>query len=880
MKNCYSISRLVLTSLLSILGLNTVAATFSDNLAPAIQIGPLAAPQQTATAGQITVGFADGVKMDVHGVGTLKGAVQFAQSHVTFAKDNETRVLPNIVQDRAALLMYFPADGDGPIKSLSVTAFNGGKELGTIGLASPENMPKSDQLNITSMKVEYSTKAWSALLPWSWLKPGLILKLKTSNGLEQTIGSIKFSAPSELVLQNIRIGMLTPPVAPTYLETDPAFAAVDYFQKIPISKLVVGQYSPVHLTKVTLANGTVYTSASTSNGDVYSGDLREQIGKTLISQGIHLANYGISSSGGSKHLQPLYYMKVVVHHSIGNYANGIKRHGLSGGAGYATLYDTRGNEFSHELGHNFGLGHYPKGIPGSVHSRTAGWGYDAARHRMIGNTDSSGRSASFTFVDGQKIDTFANHPYGKDAMAGGGPMGSISTYTQHTGFVAAFIQKSLESYGVVDPSSPSGYVKWNPQTLKMETLMDQNRRKPSSVGGPVVTLVGFYDPQQVLPSTIYPPMYGSYGMTYPLKAIDNNSVPSGCQLVVTPLLRAKNQIRLTQDLNGTRINANEMNKFHVNISPELLPAKLDIQCSKNDNWTTLATANINQSTIDWPQTTVVGREAGYGALANTNATIDSLVGSAAPLRTIEQLREMIGQKFGPIKSWTHNDNNAMAGQVFEYANPYNNGIMDYFILKSDGAYGYFPVNQTSNQNWKYIGSASGKIVNERIHPFDILKQKASSADELIRNYYSKNLQNWVWSESIWSNSQQGVVGNIYVYDNPHTRLREYFQLKTPNYGYFPTNGTSSVNWRYLANANQINSYKASSNRSAFEDDLKNWHGVSAFDSWSSSRTGVPGSLYFRDISGKRDYFSLKNQSYGWYPASQASNFDWEYLGTF
>lgn len=814
----------------------------------------------------ITLGYADNLVMEAQGIGTLKGVVQFAQSHVTFAKDNAKRILPNVVQDRASLLLYTPHASDNKIDSMTVVATNGSQQLGTISLSPPQDLPKSDQVNISDTRVEYSTKTWSARLPWNWHKPGLTLTLKSNTGLTQTVSGIEFSAPSELVLQHIRIGMLTTAPGPSFLETSPEIAAIDYFQKIPVSRLIVSQYNPINLNKVTLANGTVYTSVSRSTGSVYSGDMRENIGKALISTGINLANYGISSSGGTSHDQPAYFMQVVVHHSIGNYANGVQQHGLSGGNGMATLYDTQGNEFSHELGHNYGLGHYPNGFAGSVHTTTTGWGYDALKHRMIGNTNPWATDA--TFIDGQTVGKFGGHPYGKDAMAGGFSMGNVSRYTQHTGYVAKVIQKAFETFGVVDASTSTGYVKWNAASQKMETLVDNNRRKPSEVGGEVATVVGFYDPRQLLSSTVYPPMYGSYGMSYPSQNVPLDASKTVCKLVVT----GADATVSTQSLQGSRVNTNEMNKFHVNIKRALLPAKVDIQCSNVGGWATLATSNIATPSTPWPQTTKVGGAAGNSALANSKITLANTVENYLPLTNIATLRNIITSKLGPLKTWAYVDNAAEAGQIFEYANPYN-GLTDYFILKISGKYGYFPINQTSNATWKFIGSDKG-IVNRQPNPLDIRIQKASTADASVIKYYGRSLNNW-------SLSRAGAVDDIYVYDNPYNSMREYFALKSSRYDYFPTNGESSGAWAYLTNEKELNAHKSASDQHGFETRLKNWYGITAFNNWGDNgRNGTPGSIFVYNHWGKTHYFRLKTYSYWYFPTDQTSNGDWEYLGTY
>src|SRR5690625_5400247 len=81
--------------------------------------------------------------------------------------------------------------------------------------------------------------------------------------------------------------------------------------------------------------------------------------------------------------QPQLTQTVVSHHAQGEYSNGTQLHGLSGGNGMLTLIRSIGNEFSHEIGHHYGLGHYP-GRDGdddfwTTHHHDSGWGYIAHR---------------------------------------------------------------------------------------------------------------------------------------------------------------------------------------------------------------------------------------------------------------------------------------------------------------------------------------------------------------------------------------------------------------------------------------------------------------------------------------------------------------------
>lgn len=83
--------------------------------------------------------------------------------------------------------------------------------------------------------------------------------------------------------------------------------------------------------------------------------------------------------------------------------------------------------------------------------------------------------------------------------------------------------------------------------------------KPESFGVPVTTLVGYYDPKEVLPGYIYPAMHGAYGFIY----ADNSNVTddADCQLWVET---GSNIQRFK--LENIRLTSNAMNKFHINIA--------------------------------------------------------------------------------------------------------------------------------------------------------------------------------------------------------------------------------------------------------------------------------------------------------------------------
>jgi hypothetical protein len=522
--------------------------------------------------------------------------------------------------------------------------------------------------------LRYAADAWSAVLPAEWLRPGLRLRFNQGRA-EGELAAISVGAPTQLLLHTIDLGFLTPPRAAFAFAKDPE-AHREYFQTAPVSRLVVSQYATLHLKEVMLPTGVLLKDADPSKGGWHEGTMRQHIGKELISHGIDNANYGLHSTAGmGEKSHPYAVAQLTAHNSRGKYANGVQVHGGSGGNGMVTLDNSLGNEFSHEVGHNYGLGHYVDGFKGSVHRSAdqinSTWGWDADKSRFIPNF-SPVRTGKDATLEGQSQPPFDGRSYGFDAMAGGAPFSSFNRFTLYTPNTAAIIQQFLESKAIFDAASPTGFSKWDEATSRMmpyahrlesasrvsapikglseaslakllaandrvEVAMGDgnwtkeiplpaasaaNRgkifsvahgagyssvlhlngtevpvargfaqayvsdgkqwneatgaegseaRKPEDFGVPVVTLVGYYDPNQQLKSYVYPALHGALGFCY---ADDSARVnPADCQLVVETkagLLRFK--------LAGRRLDATCMNKFHVNVPAASQPRSVAIVC--------------------------------------------------------------------------------------------------------------------------------------------------------------------------------------------------------------------------------------------------------------------------------------------------------------
>ncbi|WP_449373930.1 M66 family metalloprotease [Arthrobacter psychrolactophilus] len=508
---------------------------------------PLADPLSgylTAAAADRGIGFHDvdksGAQRTIRNdlsVGPLSGMVEFAQNATVNPSGNEAAQMPDLVAERAALLLFTPTQATTKV---SVSASVNGVAKGQFELVAPDKLPATDaNFPASRPSVVYSERAWSVELPWDVVVPGLELTFTDASGANGTLpaSGITMAPPSELVINNIELGMLT--AAPTgndhaFINT-PAQSAADYFQTIPVSKLIMAKYETVQLNKVIVANGNIYTpeSPSVTNGDVYSGDMRENVGKAQVSTGINLANFGITS-GAMNQVQPSLFNQRIIHHSAGLYANGVASHGLSGGNGMATVYSTSGNELSHELGHSYGLGHYPgqnSSLTGdaatinATHNSESGWGYNAYRGVLRSNLNTGTFQPGGVSLNGLPFtETFANsYNYLVDAMSGGWVDSNYSNYTLHTGYSADTIQENWKDV-VPDLAYPSGYRTWNTATQSYVDAKIANTAfnylRPTAVGVPVVTLLGGYVPADASKAVLYPAFRSNYGnaFNYPAPA--------------------------------------------------------------------------------------------------------------------------------------------------------------------------------------------------------------------------------------------------------------------------------------------------------------------------------------------------------------------------
>lgn len=518
--------------------------------------------------------------------GSVSGMVQFAQVH-TISPDQKVESL-HLVGNRSAMLLFTPLQEIiNPKVKIVLNENSENMETITLDLNNPSKLPSvvtplDFQATFYKPNIAYNKNSWSIEIPKKWIQPNVKIYIQ-DGGFESLIENLVVGGASELYLHNIRLGMLT-----NYreLENDPEnndfegseTLVKDYFNKVPVSKVQVGNFAPVHLDKVVMPNGTIYTTYSDSVGGVYDGDMRHIIAKSMVSGGINNANYGVNSSEPSEWQKAL-ASQHTIHRAIGNYTNGVISHGLSGGNGMITLLGNTGNEFSHELGHSYGLGHYEGGMDKSTFNKSSPLGFDIFKEKFI-------PAFYFTMDTKSTKDNFYGYSFGYDAMAGGAPCTHESKYTINTPFSASKIQNHFESRAVFDINSTTGYRKWNSVSKKME---EANLATPKMLKqcSNVITLLGYYDPQNTLTSYLYNQFMGNCGNIYEDDSIKKDEIknsPNSCYATVT----YNGYEDTIHKLDNSRKIANNMNRLHINIDASKNPISATVTCSNQ----TIATTEL------------------------------------------------------------------------------------------------------------------------------------------------------------------------------------------------------------------------------------------------------------------------------------------------
>jgi len=611
----------------------------------------------------------------------------------------------------------------------------------------------------------YANNTWSIKLPPSWIKPGMKMKF-THGDLSGELIGLKVGAPSELLIHTIDIGMLTEPRDAFYFAKDTS-AQREFFQTIPVSRMTVSQYEPLYLPEVMLPNGTLLTDFDPSTGGWHRGTMRQRIGKELISIGIDNANYGINSSiGEGERGHPYLASQLAAHNSRGNYENGIITHGGSGGGGIVTLDSSLGNEFSHEVGHNFGIGHYPGGFGGSIHRQAdavnSTWGWDADLNKFMPNMSAKKSNQSACLNDKCQA-PFDGRKFGSDSMAGGSPMSTVNRFTLYTPYTAANIQRNLESKIVFSADSNTGFKKWDPVTQTMASyqhkVMDGEQVNASINDLSEDYLTNLFENYALVTIGMYNGNWTKY-INIPAASEFNK----GRAITINHRAGYNSQLQI----NG------------------------DSVLIYNGFKTSYVSDGIRWIEGEAPDLTIIKEPTSFGIPVTT------LVGYYDPKGILPSyIYPALHGSYG----FTYSDDNERLStnncqlQVETGSGQSLNFKLSDVRSKSD-TMNKFHVNISETaipQSAAVV--CKGSVLVER----EVVPVKASLSYTV--NGYDKDKTYHKWGDY----DRIGTIGDMYVYDNPYNGDKELFKLSglgsDSRYWYFPTNKTNNRFWTYVSDIN-------------------------------------------------------------------------------
>ncbi|PSU99942.1 M66 family metalloprotease [Photobacterium kishitanii] len=915
------------------------------------------------------VGFIDDLDVTNHLQGTFGAQIRFVQNQTSEPFGNAEKSQQKLITHREALLVVTPEKEAIDEKSIWLYIYKDSQLLEKRVLSNPTQLLTADRtVEDERPDILLSKRSYSTVLPWNYIEKGLSFRFKTYDMREGELAadSIEFGAPVHVDMPMVRIGMLTEPPPAKQLETKMANFGAELFQRYPIASMTISPYLPVKLDKIVTAYGEIEEEYSKFDvPDVYSGDLREDITKSLIQTGINNANYGVTSTAGTHQWQPGYFPSVVIGHSVGRYLNKKGQitdvtHGLSGGNGMALLVDAVGNEVTHEIGHAFSLWHWPGGPDVYYHSTTSGWGYDAYRGRMSDNIVWYNRG-----YDGRDFKGLVG--YQKDPMAGGNFDSIASSYPLFTGYTSKVMQDYLTGFEFLDMENNAGYARWDAVTQTMIDVEQTSKLKPRATGIDVMTIVGYYDPTKQNLSYVYPPMYGAAGKVYDFPQPEVGQ----CWAEVN----YANGNTETIGLEGRRFDSNMSNKFHINLDRAANPQSMIIKCPENslgDMVNEAILAEIGQERFfDWGENNrngspgdvfhyqrdgrielfelqsthywyfpgsgqsngewkfvgyfdemveeyVAAEQPSYGELGQVELTsrqftvnnnypqrmvtfgkdFDGYARGVEDTLTFAEIVELKNGNFISVREFedkllslgqyklfgqnlTIQSGIAMeqrfVGALYALSNP-ETGIRDYFMMKKVSAVD-FPTDQTSNDDWKFLGSAE-TYVNFALNPMLLSREAGEHSVRLMMYYGSDSL---LTAEQA---SQTNEPFQVFV-----TQLEDgqqgYFLQKTAGLASaMPAGEYSDSDWHFVGSdrtlTEQLNRWQ---DRNQFEQDMLDWYRQDALGIYGDN--GQIGDIYSYDFhDGKRHYYQLKTESYSYFPwpdkenIEDWSNHQWQYMGAF
>ena len=564
---------------------------------------------------------------------SLDGSIELGQTQVVAPDD--ARSAPVTLAERQTLLLFTPSAAWAAEEDARVSAWDGGTLLGVVRMAPPAEGPGLLEQTLTVAELApYSEDAWSAVLPWSWVDEGVVLRMGTADGVhEHTLRDL--GAPSRFTMTRTKIVLFGEDSWDT--TTEPAEKlAQDLFAATPTAELRWVDSLPWRLDDIVVqtASGPRLVSTEAERRALTEDEDHWSILKHQLALRHSLANTGrgllqtVPSEGDNS---PYSFGTSL---GLGWFVDpeGIYQDiddapWAAGWTGWSAIWLSEcGNTIAHEVGHSFTLAHFVEGTAQSwgigdeypldgVHTEDHPWGYDATRNLL----------RTWYRVDGAGPVTDNGALVGKrDPMNGGEPPNGVTCYPQYTGFHAQKIQQWMEdSPTILEVDGVPGVYQWDGAEY-VQVPAPNGAREPIAVDVPVVTFVGALgeDPDA---SRTYPPIRAASGNVFALPDPEDVTLPAaytGATWVLaieTEDGTVEHALIARGDLVGT-----DFGLYSVNVAAEPPPVRVDLLRSPT-GWPTVdvdGATLVHTLVLEEPEGPLPGVvTVGHGRVANGGLTL-------------------------------------------------------------------------------------------------------------------------------------------------------------------------------------------------------------------------------------------------------------------
>lgn len=477
---------------------------------------------------------------EASGEAQLSGNIELAQTHIVLPDDS--RRAPRPSQGRETLLLFSPDETVSADTDLRVGAFDGDVLLGVIAARTPDELPPYLETALTTESLApYSTSAWSAFLPWAWLRPGVTLRIGTLSGdtlLAYDHDLADLAPPHRFTISRSKMVLFGEDDFPT--DTEPASRiARDFFASAPAAELRWVDSLPWRLDSIVIRtdDGPQLVHSEDERLDITPDPDHWSILKHQLALRLSLANTGrgLAMTGESEGDSSPYSFGTSVgmgwfRDNTGSYLDIDDAPWAAGWTGWTAMWlGECGNGFIHEVGHSFTLEHFNEGTAegwgiadeypqDGTNLQTHPAGYDSTRRQLRTwyRVDAWGPVMA---DDGTWVGK-------RDPMNGGESPNDVTCFPQYTAYQAEKAQNWSEATRTIaNHDEVPGIYLWNTESQAYEASEpDVGHETPVAVDVPVTTLIGTLGNNDEACQT-YPAMFAPSGNAFTLPDPEAEDLP-------------------------------------------------------------------------------------------------------------------------------------------------------------------------------------------------------------------------------------------------------------------------------------------------------------------------------------------------------------------